>query len=169
VTAIGVIAAIWTLRRNHDWNRRHYAATMVVDWNDKTAAHRKAIESLRPGLIDKDKSSEVVIELTEQDARRIYCSDPVIDHDLWSLRFHFVELLNHLESIAVAYHDGVGDRAMIAQSFRSVLISWRHVLRKFIDVVEEKRGYKPWRPYIELVDGWERPRWVPRPPVDAEW
>lgn len=158
LTAVGLVFTAWVLKRNHDWNRREYAAKMAAEWNEKTSLHRKAIENLRPGLIDEDPNSRIV-ELTKEEALNIYCSKPNSSKDeenaQWDLRFHFVELLNHLESIAVAYRNGVGDRPMIEEAFRNVLVRWRHVLHEFIDVVERKRGYKPWQPYTDLVGYWE--------------
>src|SRR5216683_1167020 len=71
ITAIGVLVAVWTLRANHDWNRRQYTALLVANWNDKTSSHRKAIEKLRPGLIDLD-SKGTPTELTKADAMSIY-------------------------------------------------------------------------------------------------
>lgn len=53
ITAIGVIIAIYTLRANHDWNRRNYAISLLEKWNEKTIVHRRAIENFLPGLLDK--------------------------------------------------------------------------------------------------------------------
>src|SRR5712675_549681 len=101
VAAAGLFLTVWQLRRNHDWNRREYAGKMAADWNEKTSAHRRAIERVKPGLIDADAKGQI-IELTKQQARDIYCSTPrnPDEGDLWELRFHFVELLNHMEAIA---------------------------------------------------------------------
>src|SRR5690349_781551 len=124
LTAAALLLTVWTLRRNHDWNRRQYAANMVADWNVKTSVHRKAIENLRPGLIDEDPQNPTdrIVELTKRQAADIYCSDPNNPEQkaLWELRFHFIELLNHFESVAVAYRNGVGDREMIEEAFQSV-------------------------------------------------
>ena len=113
---------------------------MIAQWNDETSAHRKAIEKLRPGLIDLNKQGAVV-ELTKADATAIYTSK--IDTPEWELRFHFVELLNYFEVIAVGYRNRVGDGQMIEESLRHVLIRWRKILRNFMEVVQEHRGYEP--------------------------
>lgn len=84
LTAIGLFLTFWALRRNHDWNRRNFAALMVAKWNDETSSHRKAIEQHRPGLVDIDRKSNSVTELTRQDAHAIYTAKP--DTAEWQLR-----------------------------------------------------------------------------------
>jgi hypothetical protein len=167
LTAVALFLTVWTLKRNHDWNRRQYASNMVAEWNTKTSIHRKAIENLKPGLIDEDpnNTTESIVELTKQEAKAIYCSDPNNPDQkaLWELRFHFIELLNHFESIAIAYRNGVGDREIIEEAFRNVLVRWRKILHEFIDMVECKRGYKPWQPYTDLVAFWEERPYKFRP------
>lgn len=160
ITAIAVVVAIWTLKANHDWNRRNYTAALIAQWNDKTSIHRRTIEKLRPGLIDLDTKGEV-IELTKRDAQAIYTSK--VDTAEWELRFHFVELLNYFEVIAAAYRNQVGDQQMIEESLRHVLVRWRHILRHFMEVVEEHRGYEPWEPFTTVVDFWESKPFHPRP------
>jgi hypothetical protein len=107
LTASGLFLTVLVLKRNHDWNRRNYAASLVADWNTKTSIHRRAIENLKPGLIDEDptRPADRLADLTKKHAREIYCSEPTTDDQkaLWELRFHFIELLNHMEAIAIAY------------------------------------------------------------------
>ena len=152
ITAIGVFVAVWTLRANHEWNRRQYTASLVAAWNEKTSSHRKAIEKLRPGLIDLD-SRGTPTEITKADATAIYSAKP--DTPEWELRFHFTELLNHFEAIASAYRNNVGDQQMIEESFRSVLIRFQDILKNFIATVKQHRGYEPWEPYSAVVAYWQ--------------
>jgi hypothetical protein len=159
VTAIGVFVAVWTLRANHEWNRRHYTALLVSGWNDKTSVHRRAIEKLRPGLIDLDTKGEIT-ELTKKDASAIYTAK--VDTPDWELRFHFVELLNHFEAIATAYRNRIGDPQMIDESFRSVLTRFHDILFHFTEVVKEHRGYEPWEPYFAVVAYWKQRPFKPR-------
>lgn len=158
-TAIGVIVAVWTLRANHDWNRRQYTAMLVANWNDKTSLHRKAIEKLLPGLIDLD-SRGTPTELTKAKTESIYSAKP--DSTEWELRFHFIELLNHFESIAAAYRNGVGDVQMIEESFRSVLVRYHAILSNFIALVNKHRGYEAWEPYLAVVKYWETKPFIKR-------
>jgi len=65
-TAIGVFIAYRALRANHDWNRRQYAVKLVEDWNPQTLVHLKAVEALLPGLIDVNKQSKKIAEITKQ-------------------------------------------------------------------------------------------------------
>lgn len=162
ITAISVLVAVWTLRANHDWNRRNYTAALIGQWNDETSVHRKAIEKLRPGLIDLDSKGEVV-EICEKDARAIYSSK--VDTPEWELRFHFIELLNYFETITAAYRNRVGDPQMIEESLRNVLVRWRKILRHFMEVVEKERGYKPWEPFTTVVDFWDGKPFKPRLPT----
>ncbi|QNI30846.1 DUF4760 domain-containing protein [Alloacidobacterium dinghuense] len=159
VTAVGVFVAVWTLRANHDWNRRQYTAILVAGWNEKTSIHRKAIERLRPGLIDLD-SKGTPTELTRADAAAIYTAKP--DTPEWELRFHFVEFLNHLEAIASAYRNKVADEQMLEESFRSVLIRVHDILVNFIATVDQHRGYEAWEPYSAVVAYWKRKPFKPR-------
>ncbi len=152
VTAVGVFVAVWTLRANHDWNRRQYTATLVAGWNEKTSVHRKAIEKLRPGLIDLNVKGEPT-EIGKKDAAEIYTAKP--DTPSWDLRFHFIELLNHFESIAAAYRNHVADRQMIEESFRSVLVRFYDILGNFMEEVKQHRGYEPWKPYHIVVREWK--------------
>ncbi|MGO9085917.1 MAG: DUF4760 domain-containing protein [Candidatus Sulfotelmatobacter sp.] len=160
ITAFSVFVAIWTLKANHDWNRRNYTAGLIGEWNDETSIHRKAIEKLRSGLIDLDTRGDV-IEISEKDARAIYASK--VDTPDWELRFHFIELLNYFEVIAAAYRNRVGDPQMIEESLRNVLVRWRKILRHFMEVVEKERGYKPWEPFTTVVDFWDSKPFKPRP------
>ena len=51
LAAIGLGLTVWTLRRNHDWNRRHYTMSLVSGWEEQTACHKEAIEKAFPGLV----------------------------------------------------------------------------------------------------------------------
>ncbi len=160
LTVIGLFLTAWTLWTNHDWNRRQYAVNMLADWNARTSIHRKAIESLRPRLVDVDKTSHEVVEITGDDATKIYGSLPTdSDTTKWELRFHFVELLNYFEFISVAYSYNVADQQIIEESFRNVLERWYDILHEFINVVAENRRYKnpesPWQPYVDLIKSWK--------------
>lgn len=162
VTAVGIFVAVWTLRANQDWNRRQYTALLVASWNDKTSSHRKAIETYRPGLIDLD-SHGIPTELTKSDASSIYLAKPGTPE--WDLRFHFIELLNHLEAIATAYRNSVGDNQMIEESFRNPLIRIHHILANFLGVVAQQRGYEPWEPYSAVVAHWQTKPFKKRAPA----
>ena len=161
ITAVGLILTFWTLKSNHDWNRRHYATNLIVEWNNKTFSHRKAIEMIRPGLVDLDKKGDAV-EITKKDAISIYTSVPNEKENLWELRFHFIELLNHFEAISVAYRNRVGDQRIIEESVRNALIRWHDILTNFIQVVNDHRGYDAWEPFTTLVNYWKRKSFKPR-------
>jgi hypothetical protein len=161
LTAIGLFLTFWALRKNHDWNRRNFSTSLVSKWNDETSVHRKAIEAIRPGLIDLDTKQNKVVELTKTDASNIYSANP--ESQEWQLRFHFIELLNHFESIASAYRNAVGDKQIIEESLRSPLVRWHDILRNFIEVVKTHRGYEPWEPYTTVVAHWKQTPFRPRP------
>ena len=156
ITAIAVIVAAWTLRANHEWNRRQYAMNMISEWNSRTAVHRKAIEKAIPGLIDIDKKSNSVAEVSKDRAKAIYGSKP---HEPdWELRFHLIELGNYFEFVASTYTYHVGDRKMIEEAFKGPLTVWHKVLQNFIEVVRENRGYDPWPPFSDVVKIWDQPK-----------
>ena len=158
LASIAFLIAYRRFKSNHDWNRRKYAAIMIADWNHRTSEHRRRIEELMPGLVDVNQK-DMPREITKKRAIEIYDSNPnnVEDTENWELRFHFIEMLNYFESIASAYHHRVGDREMIEESFKKVLIHWSKILRNFVEIFGEKRGYgdeKPWSPYQALVNDW---------------
>src|SRR4051794_29197415 len=80
LTAIGLYFTVRALRSNHDWNRRNHAAMLLAKWNDETSAHRKAIEKIKPGLIDLSRNNKIE-EITKEDAKNIYESKP--DTENW--------------------------------------------------------------------------------------
>lgn len=160
ITGVGLLLTYQALRlnykalkANHDWNRRKAAVEIVARWNDETSVHRKAIEEIRPGLVDLDKSERNrTPEITKADALAIYTATPGSED--WKLRFHFIELLNFFESICVAYHHGVADKEILIISLHSPLGRWHAILVNFIDVVGTQRGYKPWEPFELVVAQW---------------
>jgi hypothetical protein len=168
ITAVGVLVAVLTLRANHDWNRRQYAMQILADWNPQTSEHRKAIESAFPGLIDVDRNSNKVVELSRARAAEIYESKPGSPD--WDLKFHFIELGNYFEFICSSYIHHVADHDMIEQAFRYMLIRWHGIMLTFIDTIEHHRGYRPWQPFSDLVEYWQRPHKIklrPRAGLDA--
>jgi hypothetical protein len=162
VAALAAILIYLTLRANHDWNRRQFAIKMIENWNKATSEHRRAIEKSIPGLVDVDKKSHKVIELTMERATQIYLSKPGDNVD-WELRFHMIELLNYFEFVATAYLNHVGDRKIIEESFKDTLINQETIYKNFVKVVGENRGYEPWKPYTDLVNRWKTVhRWLRR-------
>jgi hypothetical protein len=165
---IGILTAIlsatiaWiALKANHDWNRRNYALQLVGEWNAKTSMHRKAIENAFPGLIDKDNRSGTCTEITKQIAQEIYKSRP--EEANWQVRFHLIELGNHLEFISTAYLHSVGDKEILEQAFRAPLIRWHDIMANFIAEVEVHRKYKPWEPWDRAVNHWKSKPVLKRP------
>lgn len=152
-TAFGVIVAYRALRANHDWNRRQYAAKLIEDWNSQTLIHRKAVEALLPGLIDVDKQSKEIAEITHQLALQIYSSKP--GQQYWDLKFHLIELLNYFELVSASYINRVADEAMLRDSFKQPLEHWHQAVQNFIRIVAENRGLNPWKPYTDLVANWK--------------
>jgi hypothetical protein len=152
VALLSVSIAWFTLRRNHDWNRRSCALQLVNDWNQKTGGHRRVIESKLPGLFDSDKRANQVTEITQQIARTIYSSKPGDEH--WETRFHLIELGNHFECIATAYLNGIADEKIIKTSFKGPIIKWHGIMKNFINEVKEQRGYDPWLPWNDVVNKW---------------
>lgn len=161
---VAVYVAVRALRANHDWNRRHFAVLIGQLWNDRTIAHRRAIEAAFPGIIDVDRQGDLRGELTREDARRIYTSEKGTRE--WELRFHIVELLNYFENISIAYLHNVSDRTATKDSFRSPFARWFEAVRNYIDTVHENRGYDPWKSYVQVVSEWAREERPQRHPTD---
>jgi hypothetical protein len=163
VTAIGVTVAYSALRANHDWNRRSAAAELLEQWNVRTGPHRKAIERMRPGLLDVVNGQ--LTQLTIPEAEEVYKSQP--EDPNWELRFHIIELLNYFEYIAAVYRGAVADARMVEASFKRPILRYHDVLlENFIAVFKRERGMgqdeKPWGPFHDMVAEWNRGPDVPR-------
>jgi hypothetical protein len=165
--ALGSAFIAWfALKANHDWSRRNCALQFMADWNAKTAPHRKAIEEIFPGLIDKDKKAVYQTELTKEIARNIYTSKQANSTsqdainspqpDYWKARFHLMELGNHMECVSSAYINNVADRKMIEVAFKAPMVRWHSAMENFISEVSEHRGYRPWKPWDDLVQEWSK-------------
>jgi hypothetical protein len=164
IALLGATIAWVALKANHDWNRRHCALQLGADWNENTAKHRRAIEDIFPGLIDKDTKAEYTTEITKELARKIYTSKPEKIEgstdsagipNYWKARFHLIELGNHMECISIAYINKVADQKMIEHSFKAPMIRWHKIMINFISEVQEHRGYSPWEPWDTVVQQWE--------------
>ncbi|MBC6426072.1 MAG: DUF4760 domain-containing protein [Ekhidna sp.] len=169
VAIIGFFLTIRKLKADHDWKRREFTANMIADWNQKTSSHRKEIERLMPGLIDKIERKEEITKITQSKAREIYESLPDKDGTNWKLRFHFLELLNYFEYISSVYLNRVADKKMVEESFKTTLIQWNRILNHFIEEVKTHREYqnkKPWGPYHEVIKLWSLPDEIFRQETD---
>jgi len=159
ITAIGVFLAFFTLRANHDWNRRERAIAMAEKWNTQTLVHRKAIERAIPGLYDINKKSVTVVELSVNRATQIYLANPEDEDQFsdWELRFHFIELLNYFEDVALSYLHQVGDQHILDEAISRPLLRWYAILSPFMKVVKEHRGYDAWEAFSSIVKIWDQP------------
>lgn len=163
-SAIGLFLAYKTLKANHEWNRRQFAAQLLEKWSSQSVIHRKAIEKHYPGLYDHQKDDALKVLIPEQ-CEEIYKSTSS-NEELWNLRFHLIELLNYFEYIAVSYNNNVGDREMIEKSFKCTLIKWNHLLTHFVATVKNHRKYNPWQPFTALANFWEHGKPEGKPPAD---
>ena len=155
---IAVLIAVWTLKANHNWNRRRYTLGLLEDWNIQTAKHRKTIERLMPGLIDINNTTSQVVELSVQRATDIYLCTPdnEVNKGDWELRFSLIELFNYFEIISTAWYANIGDRDMIDDSFKDALLKYHGALKCYIEVVNKNVDYRPWKPYADLVAHWQQ-------------
>jgi hypothetical protein len=144
--------AIVSLRANHDWNRRQYALNLVGDWNAKTEPHQKAIEGAFPGILNINEDGMPVAEFTLKRAVEVYNAT---SGDDYNLRFHLLQMGNHLEFIASAYLNYVGDRKIIEVAFGNVIVRWYDAMHNFTEVIKMKRKYAPWRPFYDLTLKWK--------------
>jgi hypothetical protein len=163
ISGIGLFLAYRTLKANHDWNRRNFAAQAIEKWSSQSLIHRKAIEKTYPGLYDHQENDDLKV-LSVEEAEKIYkCT---FNDECWEIRFHILELLNYFEYISVAYNNKVADQVMIEKSFKNALIKWHRLLSHFIEVVEKYRKNNPWKPYSDLVNKWKAEGIVDREKTD---
>jgi hypothetical protein len=154
-TLIGAIFVVITLRADHDWRRRQYAAELLNHWNDITADHSKAIEETFPHLRDVDKTTNQVNELTREISKKI-CACRPDEKEYWNVKFHIFELLNHLECVVSAYNHQVADSIMINTCLKEPILVWMKIFKNFLDVVAECEGFQPWQQLIEQSNEWKR-------------
>jgi len=159
IGSIGTLIGSWyvfkTLKADHDWNRRKYAADFLNTWDIRAGAHFRAIEDRFPHLRDIDRTTGKTNEITREIAKQIYTCDPS-DKDSWDLRFHIIELLNFLEDVTLAYAHNVADKEMLLSSVRNATIRWHDVLRNFVEIVELCEGNQPWTVFTSVVEDWKR-------------
>ena len=156
-TIIGVFMVYDTLKCNHDWNRRKYTLDIMKEWNDNVMRYAIEVERVCPHLFDIDKKSSTIVELTLEQATKIYTStsQKEEDKDNVVVRHALNSILNQFEFLATAYMQNVADKQIIEESFKKQLIRLHKILSNYLKVVEEHRKYQPWEPYINLVEKWE--------------
>lgn len=149
-----IVLQLWiakdTFQQDHDWNRRHYAAEIMKDWNEDVGKHKDAVLKAFPDFLDKTKRKPILREA----ALKIYEATDT-DRELFELRNHIVAMFNYLEYIASAYRNGVADRSMIKEAFDGVIKLWYSYFKAFIDICEERVGFRPWEPINALILEWE--------------
>ena len=170
MTGVSAFLAFLTLRRyhrtfaaDHDRKKRDLALALVLQWNQNTARHRRAIEKVFPGIVDK-RNDGTSSEFTRQRAEEIYKANP--EEPDWELRFHIVELLNYFGAISVAAQQGIADLEIVRSCFKGTLTNYYKALDNFIDVVQESRGYNPWDSYQQMVRDWQPKLAVRRSPEE---
>jgi hypothetical protein len=151
----GAMVAYRLLRSSRKYQKKCKAMELLEKWNPSTCEHRKKIEQLKPGFIDYTTETNGPVPLTYADAFAIYTSKPRSKN--FELRFHFIELLNHFEDIAVAYKYNIVDRKMINESLKATLTDWHSVLMNFITVVMSNKGKSDrWAPFTVMVTKWQK-------------
>jgi hypothetical protein len=106
-----------------------------------------------PNLFDLDKQRQIPVELTKQKAVEIYTATPQ-NNDYWDVRHHIAELLNFCEFVTTAYTQRVADEQTIDRSLKQSLRRIADTLKNYLEVVQERRGYQPWKPYLEVISTW---------------
>lgn len=166
LTASGLALTIWTLGRNHDWNRRQFAVSLLAGWDERTAEHKEAIERAFPGLVIARGTSGPETRIGTERAEQIYNSSfaPGEEDDA-QLRQHLIALLNYFELISMVYWHRVGDQLILDEGFQGTLLRWYDILKPFIDVVHEAHrqarvAHLAWQPFVKLIEHW-------RPQEDA--
>ncbi len=161
ISILGFGLAYMTLRANHQWNRRSYAAKMISEWNARIKPVTMVIEEIKPQILDNQANSSLPREITQEEARAIYySSDPTSAE--WKLKSTFMTLLNELEQIASAYENSVGDAYMIEKSFKETFVRWGDVLKNFIALYCLNRDYpEPWGPFHNLYARWKNQKVKP--------
>ena len=74
VASFALLANAYGIRELHRWNRLHFAAEMIRDWEERSSKHKAAIESAFPKLFNKEGPMSARPPLTPEEARLIYFS-----------------------------------------------------------------------------------------------
>jgi hypothetical protein len=153
-TFLGVIMVYKTLKSNHDWYRRQYTLDILKEWNENIMPLVKIIEDVFPHLLDIDGIQSKGVELTREEAEKIYAGDTK-DNKYINLRYTLNSLMNYFEYIATAYLHNVADQRIIFHSFSKSLIRIHDALDNYIEVVKRRRGHQPWQPFLDVISKWK--------------
>lgn len=153
-TFVGLYFVYRNLKASHDWNRRKYALDMIKYWNTDVMNNAIRVESCYNHLFDTNVKLEEIVEITKEEAKKIYTCEPD-EKKCFIARHAFNSLLNQFEYISTAYNNKLADSDIVHDSFKPSLIRLHDILINYIKFVEEHRGYQPWKPYIELVSQWK--------------
>jgi hypothetical protein len=174
LTAVGAGTIVLAWQKQQKDDRQQYdtylqrkkdaALQFLWIWDQQTGPHRQIIEdniSALGGSID---------HMSAQLATQIWASGNAVHFDgdhlhkmtdreklLYDVKNSTMSLLNHLESISVAYAKDALDDEVVETSFKPVMIEWRHRLRPFTTIVDEAksgRGQGTWQPFYDVVDNW---------------
>lgn len=154
-TFIGVWIAVRSLRENHEWNRRQYAMNIIVNWNQNTVEHAKAIEEQFPGIRYLDRMSGAMNEITLSRAIQILGAKP--ESEDFNVRFHIISLLNYFEYVALSASTQVADRDIIINTLSGPIRKWISVLHNFNNAVSQCWGFQPWDGLLKTVEQWGDP------------
>jgi hypothetical protein len=154
ISALSLAVAAYGIRENHEWNRRHFAAEMMREWNTSSSQHKVAIESAYPEFYQKEADELSRARMSPEEAKKVYTSTPK-DSLRWETRNHCIALLNYFEYVTAAYEKNVADRNIIEDSFQPTILRWHHDLEEFISIMQKIRGYHPWPPLQRTVAKWK--------------
>lgn len=153
-TLLGALVVIIVLTKNHDWNRRQYAINILRDWNNNVLQYNRIIEQSFPNLFDTDLKNNPT-ELTKKNSIRIYTATSENEEYL-KIRHAIHELLNHLEYVTTAYTQNIADKKIIEDTLKKPLMRVSEILKNYLNIVAERRGYQPWQPYLDVVSMWQK-------------
>ena len=161
-TVVAVLLAVFSLRADHEWNRRHYTLELMGLWNSRARPHLTYLEHEFPEFFavpDFIENPELLNSwrLDTERARLLIASDigtPQSEAKGLEIRDHLIELLNYFEDISVAYELQVIDRGPIEDSIATVIMDVYTFFQPFIAEMQKANRRDPWPPLSRTVQLW---------------
>lgn len=185
--AAGIFWQAWIMRRSmkhdHDMLRRRTAIDVITRWTELVPKESKAAERLFSRLdIEQCQNIENVRAMKLEIRHRellFACLEeefPMIENDINKkistasggevtvderyvrfIRRIAVSLLNNNEVVLTAWKHHVGDRVMIEEQFREILVNDSNPLREFMDITGGSKKFPATYEFIETMRNASKP------------
>jgi hypothetical protein len=159
LTLAGVLCGAWsvyTARKGitdqHEWNRRHYTASILKDFNRDVEPFKDAVLTAFPGMYD----SQQIRNLTEAEANSLYRVDPSQDPNKYKTRTAVMKFLNYMEFICMAYQSNIVDQETVYTLYNGLFLRAYQYFRPFINIAQKEHGGQQFKPVVDVCEHWKK-------------